>query len=62
MSVTEKGRPAHGTAASAPPRPGYGMPTRQERGQSLRSTATNFPEKFQETWRLWFSHPVAAGL
>jgi len=40
MSVAKNGRSAHGTAVSAPPRPGYGMPTGQERGQSLRSTAT----------------------
>ena len=40
MSVTEKGRPAHGPASSEPLRLGYGMLTEQERGRSLRSTAT----------------------
>lgn len=41
MSMAKNSQPARGTAASAPPHLGYGIPTRQERGQIL-SFATTF--------------------
>jgi hypothetical protein len=40
MSMAKKCLPRHGTVASAPLRLAYGMRTKRERGQNLRSTTT----------------------
>jgi hypothetical protein len=49
MSTAKKGRPGNGTPASASLRLGYGVLTKQKRGQNLRSTATLpvFSQSFQ---------------